>query len=113
MGSKYLYFKLIVDQLISCKLYDVNICRCYFPSQGEELALIALRRMARDKNNEIKLQYSTELENSANIDTFIATATSPTQRVRSLISYRSFCSGIIYKKELTRLKSTEKYSIIS
>ena len=37
--------------------------------------------MARDKNNEVRLQYSTELEDNAGVDTFIATAISPTQRV--------------------------------
>ena len=49
--------------------------------QGEQLALLALKRMARDKNNEVRLQYSTELEDNAGVDTFIATAISPTQRV--------------------------------
>ena len=80
--SNYLSLSLhprIFEPVLGFK--GLNIHHTIFYLQGEQLALLALKRMARDKNNEVRLQYSTELEDNAGVDTFIATAISPTQRV--------------------------------
>lgn len=112
-GNPYPYVLYDMKTIIVCN--NIMMMHCImrevvllwmlmFGLQQEELAILALKRMAVDMNNKVTVYYTKEMIESSE-DVFIASASSPKQRVCLITSL----SGAVY---LERVVTFNTYTLL-